>query len=237
MAARRLAWKSRRNARKSGRKNEYMHIVPDANIIIAEGYGDSSEFRLLLSTLEILQYRLYVPKLVIEEVVASFARTYDSRKQRVEDGLDWLSRHSGLELPSPIVTIDKRIRAGLFRNRLIERFNIPNCSIIGYPDTLHEALVKRATLRRKPFNPSGAGYRDSLIWETTLSLATESNNQVMLLSGNTNDFGDEEGGLHQDLIEDLVECGLPSDKVILVSSFNDFVNTYIDPIMSGRASE
>jgi len=105
-------------------------------------------------------------------------------------------------------------------------------SIIGYPDTPHEDLVKRAMARRKPFNENGVGYRDSLIWETTLSLATRLDTQVILLSKNTNDFGDDERELHPDLIEDLADLELPRDKVILVSSLEDFVNAYIDPILS-----
>ena len=214
-----------------------MHIVLDANIVIREGFGNSGDFRLLLSTLDVLQHNLYVPQLVIEEVLSEFERARDRRARRVTNDLAWLSRHLGLDLPSPIAAPDKRIRAGLFRNRLIAQFNSPNCSIIGYPDTPHEDLVKRATTRRKPFNQNGAGYRDSLIWETTLSLATELNTQVALLSGNTNDFWDERGTLHQDLIEDLVDRKLPRDKVILVSSLEDFVNTYIDPVLTRGTSE
>ena len=214
-----------------------MHIVVDANVIIAEGFGNSAQFRLLLNTLDILQHKLYVPKLVIEEVASRFERTYDSRKQRVMDDLVWLSRHLGLDLPSPIVTLDKRVKAGLFRNRLGEQFNIPNCIITGYPDTPHEDLVKRATARRKPFKQNGVGYRDSLIWETTLSLATRLDTQIVLLSGNTNDFGNEMGELHPDLIEDLVGRELPRDKVILESSLEDFVNTYIDPSLSRGSLE
>ena len=209
-----------------------MHIVSDANIIIAEGFGNSAQFRLLLNTLDTLQHNLYIPELVIEEVASRFERAYDRRIQRVTDDVEWLSRHLGLALPSPIVMLDKRMKAGLFRNRLIERFNIPNCSIIGYPDTLHEDLVKRATARRKPFNQNGVGYRDSLIWETTLSLATRLDTQIVLLSENINDFGDEDKELHPDLIEDLSARELPRDKVILVSSLDDFVNAYIDPILS-----
>ena len=209
-----------------------MHIVSDADIIIAEGYGNSAQFRLLLNTLGILQHNLYIPELVIAEVVSRFKRTYDRRRQRITDEVEWLSRHLDLDLPSPIAMLDKRMKAELFRNRLIERFKNPNCSIIGYPDTPHEDLVKRATARRKPFNENGVGYRDSLIWETTLSLAIGSDTQVVLLSKNTNDFGDGERELHPDLIEDLADLELPRDKVILVSSLEDFVNAYIDPILS-----
>ena len=209
-----------------------MHIVLDANIIIRDGFGSSGDFRLLLSTLGILQHNLYVPKLVIEEVVSEFERACDGRVQRITGDLGWLSRYLDIQLPSPIVALDKRMKAGLFRNRLIEQFNIPNCSIVGYPDTLHEDLVKRATTRRKPFNQNGVGYRDSLIWETTLSLATRLDTQIVLLSENTNDFGDDERELHPDLIEDLAERELPRDKVILISSLEDFVNAYIDPSLS-----
>ena len=228
MAARRLAWKSRRNARKSG----CMHIVPDANIIIEEGYGSSGRFRLLLFTLEILQHNMYVPKLVIEEVVARFERAYHRDSQRVEDILERFSRFLGAELPSPLTALDKRLQAGLFRSRLNTMFDSPNCSILEYPSTSHAELTRRASRRIKPFSESGSGYRDALIWESALKLATDGIKPLAFIS-NDNAFCDTNSGkLHSDLVNDLRSRGLSENDVILARSVEEFFNAYIRPTIS-----
>ena len=59
-----------------------MHIVIDSNIIVAERFGMSVQFRELLSTLTIAKHTLYVPKPVIEEVVSKFSQIFD-------EGMRW----------------------------------------------------------------------------------------------------------------------------------------------------
>ena len=208
-----------------------MHIVPDANIIIAEGYGDSERFRTWLSKVEVLGYNLYIPQLVIEEVVARFERSFDSDVNRIRNALDDLSRRLNKDLPSPIYTLDRQDESNLFRYRLEALFNTANCSILGYPNISHEDLAKRAMQRIRPFNESGSGYRDALIWESVLRLALEASDTVVLLS-NDNAFYDAKAGkLHDDLADELVGNGLPIDKVVIVRSIADFANTYIEAIM------
>ncbi len=205
-----------------------MHIVLDANIIIAEGYGDSDQFQILLSNLDNLHHRLYVPQSVIEEVVAKFERDYDEDTREISRRMRNLSWRLNRRLPSPIDGLDGENESTLFRRRLEERFSGSNCMILGYPDISHEELVRRASARVKPFNEEGAGYRDTLIWESVLGLAAEVDSDVILLS-NDRDFRRKRGGLHSDLVSQLRSHGLPRNKVKLVSSLRDFVATYIRP--------
>ena len=205
-----------------------MHIVPDANIIIAEGYGDSEQFRTLLSGLDRLQYTLYVPKSVFEEVVAKLERDFDEDTREIRRRIRNLSWRLDRGLSSPIDGLDKEHEVALFRRRMEARFSTSNRRILEYPDISHEELVKRAATRIRPFNESGAGYRDALIWEVVLNLAESVDSQVALISGD-NDFRSRRGELHSDLVDELASRGLPRDKVILVGSVRNFVDAYIEP--------
>ena len=209
-----------------------MHIVPDANIIIAEGYGDSEPFQALLSGLDRLQYNLYVLNSVLEEVVAKFERDFDEDTREIRRRLRNLSWRLGRGLSSPINGLDKENEIALFRRRLEARFSASNRQILEYPDISHEELVRRAAGRVRPFNQEGAGYRDALIWEGVLNLAESVDSQVVLISGD-NDFRNRRGELHIDLVDQLASRGLPRNKVILVSSVRNFVDAYIAPSTQG----
>ena len=208
-----------------------MYIVPDANIIIAEGYGDSERFRTWLSKVEILGYNLYVPQLVIEEVVARFERAFDSDVNRIKNALDDLSRRLGKDFQSPIDTLDRQDESNLFRHRLEALFDTANCSVLDYPSVSHEELTKRAMQRIRPFNESGSGYRDALIWESVLRLALETSDTVVLLSNDNAFYDAKTGKIHDELAEELVGRGLPDDKVIIVRSLADFADAYIEAII------
>ena len=209
-----------------------MHIVLDANIIIAEGFGNSAQFRLLLSTLGILRHTLYIPKPAIEEVVAKFEEKFDQGINEIKRGTRTLSRLLAGDVQTPVELLpDKCAESTPFRRRLEGHFRNPLCAVLDYPNTSHEKLVMRSTNRRKPFKNNGIGYIDSLIWETTLELAAEVDSQVVLLSNNSRDFSDGKGNLHTDLIEELTNYGLPTNKVVLVLSLADFIKRYVVPTL------
>ena len=201
-----------------------MHIVLDANIIVREGFGNNLQFRTLISTLEVSGHNLYVPKLVIEEVVAEFERVFEEGTR----GFRILSRRLRITLPASVDALDKESESAQFRGRLVAQFDVPNCTILDYPETSHEELVRRATARERPFNEKGTGYRDALIWESVLELATDVDSEVVLLS-NDNDFRGGGSGLHNDLVSQLDSRGLSRDRVILIRSLKNFMDTYVRP--------
>ena len=85
--------------------------------------------------------------------------------------------------------------------------------ITPYPDISHEIIARRALDRRKPFDVRGHnGYRDTLLWISVLSAATDS--KVMFVSDNSADFAKNKQmptELADDLLKDLTAAGHGED--------------------------
>ena len=200
-----------------------MHIIPDANIIIGADYGRSPPFRDLLSTLEGLPHDLCVPRVVMEEVVGKFSRDFDEDAREIRRRMRDLSNLLGKDLSSTVnkveEALDKANEVASFRERLEAQFD----RILDYPDMEHEVLVERAVTRIKPFDEEGVGYRDALIWETVLDLASEVDSEVAFIS-NDRDFSNQKRELHNELTSQMDERGVSRDRVILFRSLGGFID-------------
>ena len=205
-----------------------MHFVLDANIVIAEGFGASAHLSALLSASSAVGYKVYLPKSALEEIAAKYSRELTSNSQKVGSTIATLSRLLGRDLESPVIGLDLKRETESFQGRLLEQLMAANSVVLDYPVTSHEDLVKRATTRRRPFDEKGSGYRDALVWQTVLELATTVEGNIVLVSKDK-DFRDDQGSLHHDLTEDLAAHGLPKDKVILATSLADLVDKHVRP--------
>ena len=77
---------------------------------------------------------------------------------------------------------------------------------------------------------SGKGYRDSLLWENILNDIAESDIKTVLITNNHRDFGGKDKfSLHENLLEDLRNMGLPTDSVQKYNTLSDFLNEKIKP--------
>jgi PIN domain len=104
-----------------------------------------------------------------------------------------------------------------------------NTTTRALPKVCQQALIDRVLKRRKPFNESGNGYRDALIWETILGYGRKHRRgEIAFLTANTEDFC-EGTDLHQHLVEDLVGAKLRKDYVKLFTSLQDFVSKEVIP--------
>ena len=194
-----------------------MHVVLDANIIIAEGFGQSVAFQFLLSSSSAVGHIICIPALVIEEVVANFKREIEQETSRTEKDLQKIARLLAKPLQSPIAGLGIEDETNQFRDRLKSKLDESDCFILDYPDTTHEELVKRAVARKRPFDTKGSGYRDALVWESVLNLVASVNDPVVLLSSDK-DFG-KEGKLYTDIVDDLTSRG-KSDIRCDIDSFS-----------------
>lgn len=92
-------------------------------------------------------------------------------------------------------------------------------SVLDDPAVPHRELVDRILARRRPFGGGEAGYRDALIWYSSLECAASG--PVILLTANTRDFATETNGHHKladDLVADLAASGLSPEAVTLLTS-------------------
>lgn len=102
--------------------------------------------------------------------------------------------------------------------------------LLGLPETSLEVLLDRSLACRAPFDAHGrAGFRDALIWETIMELATRSEPVVFITKDS--DFLDPatSARLHPDLIEDLMAAGLPGDRIRPVESLKEAVEQVVRP--------
>ena len=200
-------------------------MVLDTNIIHSEGFASSVLFRFLASSADLLGHKIHVPALVIDEATAKFEDEIANKQERTNRELRRLERILGRPLESSTVDLNPHEEASLLRAKL-EDYE----SVLAYPDTPHEELAKRAINRKKPFDQKGSGYRDSLIWESVVELASQLNEKVVLLAAD-NIFSDGDGRLAKELKDELVERGLDDNQVVLVQSVLDFVERYVRPML------
>jgi hypothetical protein len=101
-------------------------------------------------------------------------------------------------------------------------------SVLDHPSVPHHELVERVLARRRPFSEGEKGYRDALIWYSTLECARSGS--VILFSANTKDFARAHDGSYEladDLAVDLEALGLPPDRVSLTTTMSALVRAVI----------
>lgn len=109
---------------------------------------------------------VYVPAVVVEELVANHAREVERLSQGIDAFATKLGRLG--------VTADAKITEGFdYREYLLSRFDeVLGITVLDWPDVAHRDLVGRSVNRTPPFNGNGGGYRDALIWSDVVALAS-----------------------------------------------------------------
>ena len=204
-----------------------MYIVLDASSIIGEDFGRSPLFKTLLSASNTVGHTVCVPRLAIAETVAKFSRDFDRDRNLVSRHLGQLSKLLGRAIVSEITELEPTTENTLFENSLVARLEAANVAIRGYPMVDHEDIANKAIARRRPFDVKGSGYRDTLIWLSTLELAGQTDSNLILVAED-GDFGDD-NGLHSDLVDDLVLGGYPKGKVTLFKSLSRVIDEQVRP--------
>ncbi len=215
-----------------------MHVVIDTNVICSDFQLSGAAFRTLFDWLRRTCHRLHVPQLVIDEARNVYGREMRDCKQHIEKQVRTLKRISGQSYDNPLS--DEAIEDETRRYGEMLRYRLRQAAseIIKYPDAPHEVAAQRAMKRKRPFRGAGqrgkravTGYRDYLIWENVLTVARDTLEEVAFITGNRKDFGDNEGRLHPDFVEDLKVKGLSVDCVVLYWSLREFVDQQVKPTL------
>jgi len=145
-------------------------IVLDANVFIADYWLRSVSSVLLKDFLKKTNATLVVPKVVFEEVV----NHHEEDLKKVKSDIHRMLRGAGRLVRNvkgqedSIEAISKQSRDEPYRNFLSSELKSLNAMIVDYSDIPHSEVVGRDLRRRRPFQESGKGYRDTLLWETIL---------------------------------------------------------------------
>ena len=212
-----------------------MKVILDSSIICRDFTLSGSTFRAFFDGLKPTGHSLYIPKVVFDESVNKYFERLKNSKREIEKGIRNLERLTKQEVSRPVGDEDLERLKEEYKQLLQEKFNAIQVRYLNYPQTSHEEITKRALRRRKPFDGDGQkGYRDTLIWESILELASESQTEpIVFVTANVKDFASgNDIQLHQDLLEDLtLRLGDEKGEVVLFKDLEDFVDEHIKPAL------
>ena len=214
-----------------------MRVVIDSNNIVeCDWHLSGAAFAQLISALPRCAHSLHFPQVVIDEVVAAFARRLRELLQEAQTTKRKLQRLTESAFKPMVEDADASGLATRYRQRLLSRIKRAGGDIMPIPRISHDLLVGKGVERRKPFRETKAGvvgYRDALIWESVLLLAEQQVDPVALVTKNWRDFGSDNHGarLHPHLVEDLTSRGIPAERVQLFNGISSFVDKHIRPIL------
>ena len=197
-----------------------MHIVLDANILIADFRLKGSKFRILLDSLDKIGNVLCIPEVAFDETVYKFKKHLEDANRKMSNGIADVSHLLGRELSVPLLkSEDIEIETKEYREWLEIELGSYHAKILPYPKVKHKNVVARLLANKRPFKENELGYRDYLIWETVLEFSGSCDDNISFVSNNTKDFLDEQGtGLHSHLVEDLDEHGILKNRLTYYTS-------------------
>lgn len=208
-----------------------MKIIIDTNIIHKDFFLGNAQIISLCETAKICGIKVLVPQVVIDEVVNHYREKIDEANkdfEKTKSSLSFFYPNESVGDYFSSAKTDQLLKD--YRNTLIKRLAELGIELIPYPKVLHEDLVKRDLARRKPFQESGKGYRDALIWESVLNKIEKTNNNpdIVFINKNTKDFF-EKDRLHPDLVADIENKGLSPQSLEVHTDISKVIEKHIKP--------
>lgn len=194
-----------------------MKITLDTNILVQDFWFDSPHSRVFFDQLNIIPATLHIPEVVIDETInkyREFLTEKVDKQRRVNSDIERLLKR---EMASSQINIKNATTH--YESFLRKRLKDLGVEVLPYPTVDHKNVVARILDRRRPFKKGDTGYRDYLIWETIRTLELWGTEQIVFITNNTKDFG-EDGYLSEEFT-DKTTGNKNFQIVTAVSKFND----------------
>jgi len=193
-------------------------------------------FRLLEWFLKNREARLVVPQIVIDEIKNKYLEQAEACLKTAGKELKRLSRILDHDFKISVSSFELQRYHETYSRSLERKLTALDAEMLDHEDIPHEDIVARDLSRRRPFRRIGknkrdsVGYRDTLLWEVILRKVAPESDLVVFISSNKGDFCDGgTGDLHEDLQQDLIQRGLPHDRVMVFDRIESFNDQYVRP--------
>ena len=209
-------------------------LIMDTNIYFNNFYMKNEHFLALRDSLDQLNLVWGLPKIVFDEVIGK----YKNKIAELNKNIKLINKEIKKLIADDKITqkqIDEEKAYNKYKTRLKKLFkNTVNMTLLPYPQKKHREIADRAIRKRKPFKENGDGYRDTLLWETILSvLASEKYANILFVTNDKEDFfvrrGKNKGKLHPELISDINDLNLDIAKIEVFNSLYSLLTKYIQP--------
>jgi hypothetical protein len=118
-------------------------------------------------------------------------------------------RTLGFAIPRSVPELpgQPEIDEGDYYRRMLDKLTALGVTVLPLPQVRVEHILDRDLTSRRPFAKNGKGFRDTLIWVTVVELmrSLDDSHAVYFVTDNVSDYCTPDGGLHQDLAEDVKE--------------------------------
>jgi predicted nucleic acid-binding protein len=208
-----------------------VRIVLDSSVVVEHDWNLAhNDAQALLAACDRGAIELFVPQVVIEEVVNRYERRESKKIKALNDARAELRNmrgpRSGGELEG-----EAEGQPG-YSMHLRKVIRDAGGELPDFPEVTHKELVRRALGGRRPFNDAGRlGYRDTLIWYTILEIARDGD--TVVFATEDGDFRPADGAdrLHDHLIADMRQRGIDPERVSVVPSLAAVVKQVLEPAL------
>jgi len=201
-----------------------MKVVFDTNIFCSDYYMSGASFRILKDGAHLIPAEIYVPEVVIDEVVNRYREDVAEAIEAHEKATNVIRRLlPEISANFQISPVSSNEMSDKYQAWFLNELKLLGVKVLPYPKVTHKEVVARDLLRRSPFKRNGSGYRDCLIWESIRELARIGTDKIVLISANKRDFGGES------LSEDLTKEVPSPDRLQIQLGLRQFVESEITP--------
>lgn len=202
------------------------HIIIDTNVVHNDYMLTGFRISALCSAKENLGYLLFIPDVVVDEMVKQYKEEIEGYAVQYNQALNQLKKRKTL---ADIQVFNSSSVTDNYEANLRNRIQELGIEIIPYPNTAHKEMVQRELSKRKPFKDSSKGYRDSLIWESIKEHCQRTKTvDIVFLTENTDDFAaKDKNSLHPDLVADCDAIGYDVNKITLISGVHKYIEQEI----------
>ncbi len=208
-----------------------MRLVIDTNELLNYLNVSADRQDMILAYLRRVGARLYVPEVVLGELVTHRQTSISDLHAQTSKGLRILAQAASL-LNAPSLP-DLTLCLEAVEPRVVDSLKSQGAIFWPPPRVPHEEVLRALQTGRKPFRgipkSRDVGYRDFLIWSTVLEIGNKSPERgVVFVSANTRDFAAKPGELHDELKEEAERLGVDARYF---GSLQSYIDAAIMPLL------
>jgi PIN domain-containing protein len=211
-------------------------VVLDSNVIIADYWLRSTSVVLLYDFLKKTGAKLVVPQIVVEEVINHHREDLEKVKADMKKAHRQSARllRNVSALSGQVVALNKFNTRDPYPKFISGELKRVGAQVIDYDNIPHKDIVARDLKRTRPFQQSGTGYRDALVWETIIRHCVKKGAVTVFVTDNVKDFCNPKGELHEDLRKDIQAKGADEKDFKVFQDLIQFADALVVPYLKTK---
>ena len=196
-----------------------MIIVLDTNVLHDDFLMKSGRFAILLDYVKKTQSKIILPKIVYDELAATYERELSKRlRDYMRANGSLAAALSQTKLPTINISIENEVTS--YMQYVKDTLGVKDEEIFDYKDSYLHDVIERAIHRKRPCTERGEEIRDAVLWHSVLDIALKVPDKTLIfVSKNIKQFTLSENTLHPDLLDDCSKRGVIVKYFISLDAF------------------